>query len=86
MAWVVFYLPEIEADFLALYGKEVRIMDSNRDTAGISGPRFLNYCQQLGNYRGAVRAAAEQVAAEPEQVATTAAELMLDPDLEVSRG
>lgn len=88
MAWVIFYLPEIEADFLALYGKEVRIMqDTDRDTAGLSGPRFLNYCEQLGHYRGALRGAAERHAHQEQSEApqTTVAELMLDPDLEVSR-
>lgn len=88
IAWVVFYLPEIEADFLALYGKEVQIMSgAERDTAGLSGPRFLNYCEHLASYRGAVRGAAERLAQEQgEAPETTVAELMLDPDLEVSRG
>ena len=60
---------------------------SERDTAGLSGPRFLNYCEQLGNYRGAVRGAAERFAHQEQGEApeTTVAELMLDPDLEVSR-
>lgn len=83
---MLFTLPEIEADFLALYGKEVRIMNGERDTAGLSGPRFLNYCEQLPHYKGAVQAKAirwKQQAEEHE--ADTVAQLMLDEDVEVSR-
>lgn len=81
-------LPEIEADFLAIYGREVDLMGDERDTGNLSGPRFLNLCMQLPAYAGAVAMAARRWAAEnapdpePEPVAT----LMLNPDLEVSRG
>jgi hypothetical protein len=83
---MLWHLAEIEVDFLALYGREVRIMDrDDRDTAGLSGPRFLNYAEHLPVFSGAVRNAAmrlnEQLGEEPE----SAAVLMLDPDLEVTR-
>jgi len=82
----MWHLAEIEADFLALYGKEVRIMDrSDRDTGGLSGPRFLNYAEHLPVYSGAVRNAAMRMTEELGQEPETAAALMLDPDLEVTR-
>ena len=87
MAWVLWHLAEIEADFLALYGKEVQVMTEPRDTAGISGPRFLNYCQHLPLYRGAVQNAAIRMGEEEqEHEADPVASLMLNPDLEVTRG
>jgi hypothetical protein len=82
----VFHLAEIEADFLALYGKEVVLVADGMDTAGIPGPRFLNYCEHLPVYSGAVRNTAARLAEEDAQEAQTAAELMLHPDLEVTRG
>jgi hypothetical protein len=81
----VFHLAEIEADFLALYGKEVDLMGPDRSTAGIRGPRFLNYCEHLPVYQGSVRNAAARLAEQEEQEPETAAALMLDPDLEVTR-
>jgi hypothetical protein len=81
----MFHLAEIEADFLALYGKEVDLLDTDRSTAGISGPRFLNYCEHLPVYRGAVSNAAARLAEQESEEPETAAALMLDPDLEVSR-
>jgi len=82
---VTFHLAEIEADFLALYGREVDLLSTDQHTAGISGPRFLNYCEHLPVYSGAVRNAAARLAEQEEQEPETAAALMLDPDLEVSR-
>ena len=60
-------------------------MGEPRDTAGLSGPRFLNYCQHLPVYAGAVRNAAARSAEEQGAQPATAAELMLDEDLEVTR-
>lgn len=83
MAWVVWATAEIEADFLRYYAKEVRIMDKPYDTAGLSGPRFLNLAEQLPVYGGAVTAAARRWNAELEQEPETVGQLMLDPDVEV---
>lgn len=83
-------LPEIEADLLAIYGKEVDLMADERDTGNLSGPRLLNLCTQLPAYSGAVAMAARRWVAEnapePESEPEPLATLMLNPDLEVSRG
>ncbi len=82
---MLWHLAEIEADFLALYGREVSLVSGERHTAGIPGPRFLNYCLHLPAYRGAVRLAATRITEQLDEEPDTAAELMLDPDLEVTR-
>jgi hypothetical protein len=64
----------------------VVLVTDNMSTAGIPGPRFLNYCEHLPVYSGAVRNAAARIDEQEEQEAETVAALMLDPDLEVSRG
>lgn len=79
-------LPEVEADFLAIYNREVDLMGEEKDTAGFSGPRFLNLCSQLPFYSGAVAAAAIRWHQEAEAQAQPLAVLMTNPDLEVSRG
>lgn len=62
-------------------------MGDRRSTAGLSGRRFLNLCEQLFAYRGAVRAAAERWRDRiEEERSEPAAVLMLDPDMEVDRG
>ena len=81
----MFHLAEIEADFLALYGREVALVGGDRDTAGIPGPRFLNYCEHLPVYSGAVRNTALRLNEEQGEEPEAAAVLMLDPDLEVTR-
>lgn len=84
---MLFTLPEIEADFLAIYRKEVQVMDRyQRDTAGLSGPRFLNLCEQLPHYKGAVQGKAIRwKQQDAEHDAEPIAQLMLDEDLEVGR-
>lgn len=86
MAWVMWALPEVEADFLAIYGREVDVMGETRDAGSLSGPRFLNLCAQLPYYSGAVAAAALRWHERAEREAQPLAVLMTNPDLEVSRG
>lgn len=78
-------LPEIEADFLAIYHRDVQLIEGPRSTPGLSGPRFLNLCEQLPAYSGAVRAAMIRWESEREGEAEVAGALMLDPDIEVTR-
>ncbi len=78
-------LPEIEADFLAVYHRDVRLIEMPRRTPGLSGPRFLNLCEHLAAYPGAVRMAALRWEQERESEAEVAGALMLDPDIEVTR-
>lgn len=81
---MLWYLPEIECDFLAIYGKDVDLLSAEPDTGSLTGPRFLNLALHLPNYAGALsaRAAADIAAGGTE--AQSRASLMLDPDLEVS--
>jgi hypothetical protein len=81
----LFHRDEVESDFLAIYGKDVCLVERPYSTGTLSGPRFFNLALQLPKYEGAVRHdALREVQEEPAgvQVGTTAV-LMLDPDVQV---
>lgn len=58
-------------------------MGSERSTAGLTGPRFLNLCLHLPQYAGAVAATAHREIRESEQQPQSIASLRLNPDIEV---
>jgi hypothetical protein len=79
----LFHRDEVESDFLAIYGKDVCLVERPYSTGTLSGPRFFNLALQLPKYEGAIRHDAIQEAQEPEVQPGTTAVLMLDPNIQV---
>lgn len=51
VGWVLDYLPDLEADFLALYGVD--------DMLALDGPRFLRLAVRMPAYAGVMQARAQ---------------------------
>jgi hypothetical protein len=70
VAWIPGYLDDIDADFRAFYRID-GVADG--EYGGLSSARFVLLAERLFAYRGALRARAEQEAAEQEAAAPAGA-------------